>query len=101
MRAPPMKRRSGRDRPPTQMVRARLSPAAGAVCSGLVGGGALQDEALVAIAAVDKALLVDLQVDAGMAERGVRLARPVARHPRRRDVGDLGREAIRLHGARL
>jgi hypothetical protein len=45
----------------------------------LVGGTALEDEAAVAIAALDEAEpVVDLIIDSGMAERRVDLARTVA-----------------------
>ena len=67
----------------------------------VVGRAALQDEPLVAIAAVDEALLVDLEIDPRMAERRMGFARPVAGDPGSRDIADLGGEAVRLHGAGL
>ena len=60
----------------------------------LVGRAAPQDEALVAIAAIDIALLVDLQADARMAERGRDVARAVAGDAGAVGIGDFGREGI-------
>src|SRR4051812_30881113 len=66
---------------------------------GAVGGAADQDEAPVAIAAVDIAMLVDLQEHARMAERnGNAVMRAVARDAGLADASDLGR---RNHGVAL
>src|ERR1043165_9348867 len=68
----------------------------------VVRGPALQDEALVAIAAIDIALLVDLQPDARMAERGRNVRGAVAGDARAFGVGDFGREGIIVgHGRAL
>ena len=63
----------------------------------LVGRSILQDEALVAISAVDEALLVDLQIDSRMAERRRNLRRAVAGDARGGDIADFGRERIVGH----
>src|SRR3546814_21196493 len=62
-----------------------------------VGGAAFQDEAFVAIAAVDEALLVDLQTDARVAKRGLNVGRSVAGDAGGGNVPDLGRARVVCH----
>src|SRR3546814_11705216 len=66
-----------------------------------VGGAAFQDEAFVAIAAVDEALLVDLQPDARVAKRGRNVGRSVAGDAGGGNVADLGRERVVCHATPL
>jgi hypothetical protein len=60
----------------------------------LIRGPAFEDEPFIAIAAVDEALLVDLEVDARMSERGRDVAGTVAGDAGGGDVADLGNEGI-------
>ena len=65
---------------------------------GLVGRAMGKDEALVAIAAIDKALLVNLQPDARMAKRGAagNVSGAIARDAVRSDADGFG---LSDHGA--
>src|SRR6185503_8228539 len=68
----------------------------------MVGRTALQDEALVAIAALDIALLVDLQIDARMTECRRDLRRAIAGDARAVGIGDFGSLWVgRGHGRAL